>query len=275
MESLNFPSNHGGLSSHPNFFFSHLKEEACCQYEFLNLVDKVGEENALAIVNEHQQFLNQNCNATDNPMVKCPLLKSYELQVNTPATGFKTKVPVSQQVCSVFYPLKTKLYRPRFSYLSEIAEQIKGPNFAAKTKQLGSITDEVERKQFEEDNFYRATFSGAYAELDESKLLKTSGLICISLDQCGKRLDKFRSLVNAEPLTVMSFKSADGDGLRVLFQITPYISTQSDYYKAYSILLRELCGLPWRIDFKVTKMSQACYLPHDPEVYVHPNLSAL
>lgn len=145
--------------------------------------------------------------------------------------------------------------------------------FKTETDTLQGYTDDKEAKKFKEKHFNYACFSGSFKYRNDKSLIKHSRLICIDLDKLGAELYWIRETVNNDPLTIMSFVSPSGAGLKVIYQIDPEKHSQSTYYQYLSDYLSNLCCLPKKaIDEACKDVSRACFLPYDPFCFINLNL---
>jgi hypothetical protein len=215
----------------------------------------------------------------------CPFDKQMEGEIkNEEPVSFKPilakyyKYSILQTRCSVFpyivkgeqWGVKNCWYRAHLTLL-EIYNIIIGPNYKPETDQLRSITDPKAAKIFKSKNFDYATFSGTFSYRSDDKLIIHSKLICIDLDHLGSDLQRVRSIVNSDPLTIMSFISPSGDGLKVIFCIEPEKYSQEFYYRAISKYLSNKCGLSQEIEPSCKDVSRACFLLCDPSAYLNLN----
>ncbi len=155
--------------------------------------------------------------------------------------------------------------------LLQVYELITSDAFKSETDTLQAYTDEKEAKAFKATHFNYATFSGTFHKRKDEKLIKHSCLICIDLDNLGAELFWIRETVNKDPLTIMSFISPSGDGLKVIFCIEPKRYSQEFYYRAISKYLSNKCSLSQEIDPSCKDVSRACFLPCDPNAYLNLN----
>jgi hypothetical protein len=124
---------------------------------------------------------------------------------------------------------------------------------------------------FQQSSSY-ATFSGTFTSRDDKALSKHSGLICIDIDDLGERLQEIRDAIIADPATVVCFFSPNGDGLKVLYEMDPAKYSQYDWYKGYCIRLSKDFGVDvGKLDPSCKNVSRACFLPHDPNIFVNPS----
>jgi hypothetical protein len=128
--------------------------------------------------------------------------------------------------------------------LLQVYELIKSDAFKAETDTLQAFTDEKEAKSYKAQYFNYACFSGTFSYRDAQHLIKHSRLICIDLDNLGAEIYWIRETLNKDPLTIMSFISPSGTGLKVIYLIDPEKHSQSIYYQYLSDYLSNLCCQP-------------------------------
>ena len=118
------------------------------------------------------------------------------------------------------------------------------------------------------------TFGGVFSRCEDSGLLAASELVCIDFDHLGDmdQLCRTKSILLADPYfeTELLFTSPSGDGVKWVTHIDLARCDFRTWYRAISNYLKQTYGLT--ADSSGVNISRACYLPHDPEVFVNPIL---
>lgn len=118
------------------------------------------------------------------------------------------------------------------------------------------------------------TFGGVFSRCEDSGLLAASGLVCIDFDHLGDigQICHTKSILLADPYfeTELLFTSPSGDGVKWVTHIDLARCDFRTWYRAISNYLKQTYGL--KADSSGVNISRACYLPHDPEVFVNPVL---
>ncbi|KAA5548378.1 BT4734/BF3469 family protein [Adhaeribacter rhizoryzae] len=263
-QDSNFTSN----SNSTNY---HLEAERHCLFKLNDLIAKIGEEQALDLANQYLRVSHQHSKWKEWSVHRYPLLTSYRNYLTGKNAPVEPWPSVFEKECTLYHPSSIRLGQQEDLNLAQFAEMIKGEKFVAVTTALRAITDEKERIQYKKENLCYGTFSGTFSKRHDQNLVKHSDLICIDFDQLGQRRDDIRTSLNALPITVMSFISPEGDGLRVLFEMDIHSFSQKVFYYHYATYFRKIYGLPpFKIDARYFHVSRACYLPHDPNVYINP-----
>lgn len=247
------------------------------QISYAELVSQLGEEKA----NEKVRMYQTSPQLKDIEAVKNGLLlQSCE--------GVGTVVPgkLANTMVSVFYDKvegkqlgikNTKIKKDLSLY--KVVELVKSDSFKSRTDELRSI-DKVSRtkenKLYKQRHFCYTCFSGTFSYRSDSSLINHSKLICIDLDDLYNPKQIIRTLADQADKEhfILCFISPNGDGVKVLFyadDLSP--DTQYSYYQAFSGYLAELCYLlPQSIDKSCKDTSRACFLPHDPDIWVNEEL---
>lgn len=188
-----------------------------------------------------------------------------------------------------FYPYMNKkkleeLVVPEFSYfkapirnifptrkvaLGDVFNLIRGEQFVDQTKQLRLIKDVNQTRQFKARNFDYVTFSGVFSKRNDQDLEHHSNLLTIDFDHIDKIADLKQLLLKDDYFeTELLFRSPSGDGLKWVIPIDVSKSSHADYFRAVANYLKVTYNL--EADASGKDISRACFLPHDPEVYINP-----
>jgi len=239
---------------------------------FKDLCRLVGQPRALQIVEQYKS----------QPFDNIPCVKSSRLisTYQNPETDNET-LNLLDRRCSVFYPPIDKFQnkgKPKHLTLRQIIDLIRSERFKPETDGVKLIDKKTEKKrnrEFKAANFCYATFSGTFSYSSDESLIQHSCFICVDLDDLDERLLEVQAKINADTATIMSFISPNGDGLKVVYEMDPKAYSQLEYYKAYTNYLNKLCGLkPKDIDSSCSNVSRACFLSHDPDIFVNPYFAA-
>lgn len=254
-----------------------MKHREYYQISYADLVRLLGEKTAVQKVRMYQTSPSlKDIEAVSNGL----LLQTYQ--------GAGTAIPgkLANTMVSVFYDkvdgkqLGIKNTRVKKDLpLHEVVQLIKSDTFKNRMEKLRGIEKAVhtkENKLYKQRHFCYACFSGTFSYRSDASLIKHSKLICIDLDDLENPQQIVRTLAEQgdKEHYVLSFISPNGDGLKVLFyayDLSP--DTQYSYYQAFSGYLAELCRVPIQsIDKSCKDASRACFLPHDPNIWVNPDL---
>lgn len=146
---------------------------------------------------------------------------------------------------------------------------IKGPTYEEATLELRSKDDTAARKEFKKYNFDYCTFSGTFSSRKDSELLEHSGYITIDFDHVPDVLELKSKLIEDPYLDPeLIFTSPSGDGLKCIIQINLRKHTHQEYFDGISNYIKATYGI--EIDESGKDVSRACFLCHDPNVYLNP-----
>ena len=175
-------------------------------------------------------------------------------------------------------------YGPRFSFfrkpiwnttplkditLYDAYAYIKGDYAKEQTEHLRSIPDKKAAGVYKGQNFDYVTFGGSFSTRDDRQLRHPTDLMCLDFDHVPN-IQMYRNQLLADPEfdTAMLFTSPSGQGIKWVVPIRTDCYLYHEVFAAVSNYLKATYGLiP---DQKCRDISRACFLPHDPQVYINP-----
>lgn len=243
-------------------------------YIYQELCQEQGEALAREKVAMYQEMSRQYSSCKDWVIHNCNLISTYQNQAPAP------EQTLLDRTVSVFCrPISNLTHQKQLSLYS-VVNLIRGGAFKHETDKLRTIdkNDIVKRKclnrKYKRENFSYATFSGTFNLREDSELVQHSSIICIDIDGLGGRLQQVRAAIIADPATVVCFISPNGDGLKVLYEMDSAKYSQYDWYKGYCIRLSKEFGIDaGKLDASCKNVSRACFLPHDPNIFVNPHFT--
>lgn len=162
--------------------------------------------------------------------------------------------------------------------LEEVAELIKGNLLEAQTRFLRSITDKAEARSYKGRSLPYVTPSGVFSYCNDESLIKHSNVLCIDLDGVEDVEALKRKLIaDGHLVTLMAFRSPSGNGLKWFLLIDLSLADHKTWFHAArNYLLETYSDLTEKmVDRQCQNLSRACFLCHDPAVYVnHDSLDA-
>ena len=143
-------------------------------------------------------------------------------------------------------------------------------NYAKKqTIQLRAMTSSTEAKDFETTHFDYCTFSGLFHERNKNERIAFSNLMCLSFDQIKNIVQLKRQLLEHDYFdTELMFTNPRGDGVKWIILIDLQRWDYSRFFRAVSNCTAAT-GLP-PISQMGNDMTVPCFLPYDPEAFIHP-----
>ncbi|MVM36516.1 hypothetical protein GO730_00650 [Spirosoma sp. HMF3257] len=152
--------------------------------------------------------------------------------------------------------------------LADAIELISGPTYEMATRELRNFEPELQ-KVFKADLDY-VTFSGTFSPSRQvGNLQKHSGLICLDFDKVANMWET-RLQLQADPHTLLLFTSPSGTGLKMVVDV-PGLADEPERHKGFfadiAIYIRQTYGLD--VDASGSDVSRACFLVHDPSVFVN------
>lgn len=153
--------------------------------------------------------------------------------------------------------------------LVEVYNLIKGNDFAKCTSTLRKIQDVKEARKHKAFNFDYATFSGVFSKRSDKHLRKHSGLLTIDFDHLSNVSTLKEQLLKDQYFeTELLFTSPSGDGLKWIIPIELTKVKHQDYFIAVANYIQHTYSL--EVDGSGKDVSRACFLPHDPNVFINP-----
>lgn len=192
----------------------------------------------------------------DEEVVLAPKIKKG--RILSPQISYFSK-PISN-----IYPLKTVT-------LEQVYELIKGTKFLKHTSQLRLLQDKNVMREYKSRYFDYVTFSGIFSERKDQKLVRSSNLLTIDIDEI--RLDQIAELKQAILSdsyfeTELLFISPSGRGLKWIIPFDAERTNHAFFFNAVANYLKATYKI--KIDRSGRDQSRACFLPHDPNCYIHP-----
>jgi hypothetical protein len=139
-----------------------------------------------------------------------------------------------------------------------------------RTEKLRTITDPKQTRQFKANNFDYCTFSGTFSSRNDKNLMQHSGLMAVDFDHLPN-LEEVRHALLADEYfdTQLLFVSPSGDGLKWIIPIDTSQIQHAEYFAAVAnYILQTYCI---EVDKSGSDISRACFLPYDPDAFIHPN----
>ena len=171
-----------------------------------------------------------------------------------------------------FFPAPIKNTIPVLKMtLADAYEYITGPTAVSRTHELRSKTDIKEARKFKSEKFDYCTFSGLFSKRSDQALVQHSGLLCLDFDHLTNLEEVRQWLLNDDYLeTQLLFTSPSGNGLKWIVEIDLTKASHLDYFLGIQNYLKLTYNL--EIDPSGKDICRACFLPHDPNCYINPNL---
>lgn len=149
-----------------------------------------------------------------------------------------------------------------YRYISE-------PVAKERTEQLRALASHDEARRFKAQHFDFCTFSGLFKSRSSSQLIQHSGLICVDFDHVEDIPTLKQRLLEHEYFdTILMFTSPSGNGVKWIVDVNLQGWEHSRFFKSMANCLKAT-GLP-PVDISGSDMARACFLPYDPEAYIHP-----
>lgn len=178
----------------------------------------------------------------------------------------------------------TTVEMPRFSYyrapvantqpyvdisILDAYKVIKGGRYAQPTAELRTINDGDAARKFKATHFDYVTFSGVFTKRSDACLVSHSGMMVFDFDHVDNLNELWATLLN-DPYfeTYLMFVSPSGEGIKWVIPVDLEECNHDEWFQAVAYYLKTTYRL--EVDKCGKDVSRACFLPHDPEVYIHP-----
>ena len=174
---------------------------------------------------------------------------------------------------SYFLPPITNKVPVTTMTLGEVAQVIGSEELAPQTRLLRSIADKAEARAYKGRSLPYVTPAGIFTYCNDASLVSHSRVLCIDLDGVGD-VDGLKRLLTADGhfCTLMAFRSPSGNGLKWMVKIDLARADHRSWYHAVRNYLLKSYGdrlTPKMVDSQCQNLSRACFLCHDPEVYLN------
>lgn len=142
------------------------------------------------------------------------------------------------------------------------------------TNDFRNITDARLKALFKKNKFPFVTWSGIFSKRTDKNLIKHSGIIAIDMDKLNpvQLLNVKPHLQELEDTLVSYFLSPSGDGYKILLRVNTDNVHGKNYKACVNFLSKKLQVPLDNFDMACSNVSRACFLCHDPNVYIHPSL---
>ena len=156
--------------------------------------------------------------------------------------------------------------------IPQLAAYIRSERAKIATDRLRTISDKKAARAFKAKEFDYATPGGVFTERDKSKLVKSSGLIVIDIDDL-RTADEveavFRLLLEIPRLeTQLLFRSPSGHGLKWIIRVVNNTGHSHEFY--FRAVENYLKTFGITADPSGKDICRACYIPHDPNLFINP-----
>lgn len=154
--------------------------------------------------------------------------------------------------------------------LRQVYNAIRGEYYKQNTLRLRTLTDARQRREFKASQFDYACFGGVFSKRAADALLMPSNLMCFDFDNLGQGVDRLKQQLIDDPLltTALLFRSPSGNGLKWITIVDLQQATYDRYFEHISRYLLAMYGV--EPDKACRDICRACFLPYDPEAYIHP-----
>lgn len=135
---------------------------------------------------------------------------------------------------------------------------------------IRSLNSKEKQNQVKSNELKYVTFGGTFSVRKDSGLLEDSGLICIDIDEIENPALLKKLIIEKCAFLLLAFISPRGNGLKLIFARDLAFSFKENYQAFSKYLVEHFEISRESIDQSCASISKACFLCHDPEVYLNP-----
>lgn len=163
-------------------------------------------------------------------------------------------------------------------HLYQIYLLIKSDKYKKITTSLRKLSDKSAKGNYKSREFDYVLWSGLFNIRNNSGLVKHSGLGVIDLDGIpSDEIEELRKRLcsneqNLQHLLLL-FTSPSGNGLKLVYLIDIESHSHTDNIRGLcNFLYKELKVNIEYIDISGKDVARACFLPHDPNIFINPKI---
>jgi hypothetical protein len=142
------------------------------------------------------------------------------------------------------------------------------------TRKLRTTKDQAKRAVIKEKDLPYVCFSGTFSTRKKEGLINYSGLIAADLDHLDGSITTAWDTVRTETTPLLMFQSPSGDGIKAVYSVDRKQGSHEEYVSAIVASLARFFPIKKQetgdkgIDAAAMTIPQACFLCHDPDVYL-------
>ena len=156
----------------------------------------------------------------------------------------------------------------------ELYDRIKDESdngYKARTLELRSISDPEAASKYKRTHFDFVTASGIFSKRSNSALVCHSDLVTLDFDHVENLQLVKKTLFNDlmfDLVIDMMFDSPSGTGFKCLISIDIMRYSHQQWFETLAAYFKKWYNL--EVDKSGKDVSRACFIPHDPNVWIHP-----
>ena len=143
--------------------------------------------------------------------------------------------------------------------------------YKARTLELRNISDPEAASQYKRTHFDFVTASGIFSKRSNSSLVSHSGLVTLDFDHVENLQLVKKTLfndLNSDLVIDLMFDSLSGTGFKCLISINIMQYSHQQWFETLAAYFKKWYNL--EVDKSGKDVSRACFIPHDPNVWIHP-----
>lgn len=168
------------------------------------------------------------------------------------------------------FNIYSKVTNPKENKLisfDDVFDIIKSDKLKEHTDYLRKEPDKDKRTAYKKKHLSAVTFQGQFSYRAKDKLVKSSGLAIIDIDDYEGDIQPIKEKIIADPFVYCAFVSPSG-GLKVVMRI-PEVKNDEEYKEIYENLLKHYAKFSPAGDISNKDISRLCFLSYDPDIYVN------
>jgi hypothetical protein len=223
------------------------------EFHILDYYNLENEQEVNALCYDFNEFADTNCSIDDFLRAA----RFYKKIISLPRFSFFRK-PVYN-----IYPYRTI----RIDQLCDII--INPKYYSSSTEEYRKLNKSGNAKDYKSKHFDYVTFSGIFSKRHSSAFLEHSGLMVIDIDKINDVRNTRSILLNDDQIsTEMLFISPGGHGLKWVIKSYPEKHEHEYFFQGVSAYLKKRYDI--EPDQSGKDISRACFICHDPDVYINP-----
>jgi len=156
----------------------------------------------------------------------------------------------------------------------DVYEAVKGNRYKHVTSELRNCSDPESARKYKASHLDYVTFGGVFSKRSDACLIQLSGCLCFDFDHVNN-LQEVKETLIADPHfdTSLLFYSPSGNGIKWVIPYDVEDYSYDQWFPSVSAYLHYTYKL--EVDRSGKDLSRACFLCHDPDVYINPEFIAI
>jgi hypothetical protein len=155
--------------------------------------------------------------------------------------------------------------KPYYRKVISVLELIKTGRWAKEIAAIRSVATKKERNNLKLFTLPVLLIHGTFTGKEAKDLVAPSGLMALDFDILGSKITDVERRLRKDPHVFTIFTSPSGDGLKVLYRVED-ITTDEVFKQCF----KQVRFLYPELDRSGCNINRACFVSHDPDLYINP-----